>query len=79
MHAHAYIVYNFLKTYGQIEITVKKKVAKKIFSKNLGQNPKNKCLLKKISLTLKNLPPIYYVNFEKSIIISEKSLRKNFF
>ena len=81
MHAHAYISIKhitFLKTYGQIEIANKKKVTKKIFQKPRPESKKNKCLLK-ISITLKNLPPIHHVNFEKNIIVSEKSFRKNFF
>ena len=33
MHVHAYITHNFFKTYGQIEISIKKKVSKKKFFK----------------------------------------------
>lgn len=47
MHAHAYIAHNFLKTYGQIEITVKKKVGKEKFFKKPRPESKNKCSLKK--------------------------------
>lgn len=47
MHAHAYIAHNFLKTYGQIEITVKKKVGKEKFFKKPRPESKKQMFIEK--------------------------------